>query len=413
MEQVFRAVAEEITAGNGMVVATVVRTSGSTPQKPGAKLLVRADGSGVGTLGGGCVEGDIWFAASELLKRGGPAEMREYELNEDLAAEDGLVCGGTMYFLLDPIRTENLAESLAENTNESRAENETRSEKTGKEDFNDEVIAAYDGGAPVAVASLMKVPESSGLTVGSLLLIRENGSTTGSLGDEMLDSRAITEARKLMAMGKNDYVIAESGAEFFIEAYTTPPTLVLAGGGHVSKAISRIAETLGFRIFIIDDREEFSNPDRFPEADKTVVSDYGSAFEKLAIGTNSFIVIATRGHRYDASATAAAMRTPASYVGLLGSRRKTILIFEELFALGFSMEEVQSVRSPIGLSISARTPEEIALSIMAEIVAFRLGGDGGVLKLDDRLIRKAAEKAARGIEKNQPQLAGSGPAGSD
>ncbi|MBP37794.1 MAG: XdhC family protein [Dehalococcoidia bacterium] len=375
MEQVFRAASNEITAGNDMVVATVVRTSGSTPQKPGAKLLVRADGSGVGTLGGGCVEGDIWFAASQLLKSGGAAEMREYELNEDLAAQDGLVCGGTMYFLLDPVRTSEPAQ-----------------------DFNDEVIAAYEGVASVAVAYLMKVPESSELTVGSKLLIRENGSTSGSLGDEKLDHGAMNDARRLMAMGKNDYITAESGAEYFIEAYTTPPTLVLAGGGHVSKAISNIAATLGFRIFVIDDREEFANPKRFPEAEQTVVSDYGLAFEQLPIGTNSFVVIATRGHRYDASATASAMRTPASYVGLLGSKRKTILIFEELFAEGFTMEEVQSVHSPIGLSISARTPEEIALSIMAEIVAFRLGGDGGTLKLDQSLIDKAAEKAARRSE---------------
>ncbi len=379
MEQVFRAASDEITAGNDMVVATVVKTSGSTPQKPGAKLLVRADGSGVGTLGGGCVEGDIWFAASQLLKSGGAAEMRDYELNEDLAAEDGLVCGGTMYFLLDPIRKPEVAK-----------------------DFTDEVVAAYEGGAPVAVASLMKVPEGSELAVGSKLLIRENGSTSGSLGDEKLDSHAMNSARKLMAMGKNDYITAESGDEYFVEAYTTPPTLVLAGGGHVSKAISSIAAGLGFRIFIIDDREEFSNPDRFPEAEQTVVSDYGSAFEKLPIGTNSFIVIATRGHRYDASATASAMRTPASYVGLLGSKRKTILIFEELFAEGFTMEEVQSVRSPIGLNISARTPEEIALSIMAEIVGFRLGGDGGTLKLDQRLIDKAAEKAARNADRQTP-----------
>ena len=362
-----------------MVVATVVKTSGSTPQKPGAKLLVRADGSGVGTLGGGCVEGDIWFAASQLLKSGGSAEMRDYELNEDLAAQDGLVCGGTMYFLLDPVRKE-----------------------TPESDFNDEVIAAYEGGAPVSVASLMNVPDGSELVVGSKLLVRENGSTAGSLGDEKLDANAINEARRLMAMGKNDYITTESGAEFFIEAYTTPPTLVLAGGGHVSKAISNIASTLGFRIFVIDDREEFSSAERFPEAELTVVSDYGSAFEKLPIGTNSFIVIATRGHRYDASATASAMRTPASYVGLLGSKRKTILIYEELFAQGFTMDEVQAVRSPIGLDISARTPQEIALSIMSEIVGFRLGGDGGTLKLDQRLIDKAAEKAARRSESTIP-----------
>jgi xanthine dehydrogenase accessory factor len=379
MEQVFRAASDEVTAGNDMVVATVVKTSGSTPQKSGAKLLVRADGSGVGTLGGGCVEGDIWFAASRLLKSGGSAEMRDYELNEDLAAQDGLVCGGTMYFLLDPVR-----------------------KGTEAQDFNDEVIGAYEGGAPVAVASLMQAPEGSELIVGSKLLVRENGSTSGSLGDEELDGGAVNEARRLMAMGKNDYIVAESGAEYFIEAYTTPPTLVVAGGGHVSKALSNIAVTLGFRIFIVDDREEFSNPDRFPEAEQTVVSDYGSAFEKLPIGTNSFIVIATRGHRYDAAATASAMRTPASYVGLLGSKRKTILIYEELFAQGFTMEEVQSVRSPIGLNISARTPEEIALSIMSEIVGFRLGGDGGTLKLDQRLIDKAAEKAAKNAESVEP-----------
>lgn len=365
-----------------MVVATVVKTSGSTPQKPGAKLLVRADGSGVGTLGGGCVEGDIWFAASQLLKSGGSAEMRDYELNEDLAAQDGLVCGGTMFFLLDPIRT--------------------TEEESDFQDFNEEIITAYEGGAPVAIASLMKVPEGSDLPVGSKLLLRENGSTSGSLGDEKLDSGAINDARRLMAMGRNDYITSESGVEYYIEAYTTPPTLVLAGGGHVSKAISNIASTLGFRIFVIDDRDEFSNAERFPEAEQTVVSDYGSAFEKLPIGTNSFIVIATRGHRYDASATASAIRTPASYIGLLGSKRKTILIFEELFAEGFSMEQVQSVRSPIGLNISARTPEEIALSIMSEIVGFRLGGDGGTLKLDQRLIDKAAEKATRRSETNEP-----------
>ena len=382
MEQVFRAASDEITAGNEMVVATVVKTSGSTPQKPGAKLLVRADGSGVGTLGGGCVEGDIWFAASQLLKSGGSAEMRDYELNEDLAAQDGLVCGGTMFFLLDPIRT--------------------TEEESDFQDFNEEIITAYEGGAPVAIASLMKVPEGSDLPVGSKLLLRENGSTSGSLGDEKLDSGAINDARRLMAMGRNDYITSESGVEYYIEAYTTPPTLVLAGGGHVSKAISNIASTLGFRIFVIDDRDEFSNAERFPEAEQTVVSDYGSAFEKLPIGTNSFIVIATRGHRYDASATASAIRTPASYIGLLGSKRKTILIFEELFAEGFSMEQVQSVRSPIGLNISARTPEEIALSIMSEIVGFRLGGDGGTLKLDQRLIDKAAEKATRRSETNEP-----------
>ena len=138
MEEVFREAVDRLEQGEPMVVATVVRTKGSTPQKPGAKLLVRHDGSGVGTLGGGCVEGDIWFAANELMKRGGPSEHRDYQLNEDLAAQDGLVCGGTMYFLIDPVYTP--GEYLT---------------------YATEIDRAYQGGPGVAVATLIKAGEGS------------------------------------------------------------------------------------------------------------------------------------------------------------------------------------------------------------------------------------------------------------
>jgi xanthine dehydrogenase accessory factor len=375
MESVFRAAVDEAKSGDDHVIATVVRTSGSTPQKAGAKLLVRKDGSGVGTLGGGCVEGDIWFAARQLLKRGGSAEMRDYELNEELAAQDGLVCGGTMYFLIDPVRGKN---SYGE--------------------FANEVVEAYEGGAPVALVNIMVAPEGSSLSVGNKLLVRENGSTQGSLGDEKLDSSSALRARELMAMGKNDYVVEDSGVEYYIEAYTTPPTLVIAGGGHVSKALAPVAKSVGFRFFILDDREEFANEERFPEAEIVQVGDYDATLQDLPINANSFIVIATRGHRYDDSALASALKTPASYVGLLGSKRKTILIYEALLKRGFSLDDVRRTRSPIGLDIGARTPEEIAISVMAEILMFRLGGAGGVLKLDERLVQAAVKRAAKAEE---------------
>lgn len=379
MESVFRAAVDEAKSGNDHVIATVIRTSGSTPQKSGAKLLVRKDGSGVGTLGGGCVEGDIWFAARQLLKRGGSAEMRDYELNEELAAQDGLICGGTMYFLIDPVRTDDeTANSYG--------------------DFAEEVVAAYEGGAPVAIVNIVVAPEGSGLTVGSRMLVRENGATSGSLGDEKLESVSARQARELMALGKNDYVVADSGVEYYIEAYTTPPTLVIAGGGHVSKALAPIAKSVGFRLFILDDREEFANAERFPEAEIVQVGDYDSVLQDLPINANSFIVIATRGHRYDDSALASALKTPASYVGLLGSKRKTILIYEALLNRGFTIDDLRRTRSPIGLDIAARTPEEIAISIMAEILMFRLGGSGGVLKLEERLIQAAVKKAAKAEE---------------
>jgi xanthine dehydrogenase accessory factor len=351
-------------------VATVVRTKGSTPQKPGAKLLVRGDGSGVGTLGGGCVEGDIWFAAKELMRRGGPAEHRDYELNEEMAAEDGLVCGGTMYFLIDPVYRPD--EYL---------------------DFAREIDRAYTGDGAVALASLVKPGEGRSEPTGSKLFVREAGSTEGTLGSEALDREAVRKARDLMVLGKNEYVVADDGAEYFVEAYTTPPQMVLCGGGHVSKAIAPLAKTLGFRVFVTDDRKEFANSDRFPEADRVVVAKPEEALPQLPINANTFVIIATRGHRYDSVALEAAARTRAKYVGLLGSRRKTILIYEDLLRGGMPIERVREIRAPIGLDIRARTPEEIAVSIMAEALMFRLGGTGLPMKLEERLLEKARSKA--------------------
>ena len=288
--------------------------------------------------------------ASQLMRRGGDAQYREYELNEDLAAEDGLVCGGTMFFLIDPVyRPEQYF------------------------DYAKEIDDAYEGGPSVALANLIRPANGRG-SIGSKLFIREDGSTEGSLGDLGLDHDAVKRARNLMAMGRNEYVITDEGAEYFIEAYTTPPQLVICGGGHVSRALASHAKPLGFRLFITDDREEFANPQRFPEADMVVAKKPEEALKELPINANTFIVVATRGHRFDNVALAAAADTPARYVGLMGSKRKTILIYEDLVRMGLDEERLREIRSPIGLDIHARTPEEIAVSIIGEILMFRLGG---------------------------------------
>jgi len=378
MQDVFHEAVNLLEKDEQLVMATVIRTKGSTPQKPGAKLLVRKDGTGVGTLGGGCVEGDIWYAASQLMRRGGDAQYREYELNEDLAAEDGLVCGGTMFFLIDPVyRPEEYL------------------------DVAKEIDNAYEGGPSVALASLIRSANGLG-SIGSKLFIREDGSTEGSLGDLRLDHDAVKHARNLMAMGRNEYVITDEGVEYFIEAYTTPPQLVICGGGHVSRALASHAKPLGFRLFITDDREEFANTQRFPEADIVVAKKPEDALKELPINPNTFIVVATRGHRFDNVALAAAADTPARYVGLMGSKRKTILIYEDLVRMGLGEERLREIRSPIGLDIHARTPEEIAISIMGEILMFRLGGTGQEMKLEqhriDRIIAKVeAEHPAAAV----------------
>ena len=374
MKEVFHEAAAELDEGRPVVVATVVRTKGSTPQKPGAKLLVRDDGSGVGTLGGGCVEGDIWFAARELMKRGGSAQYRDYELNEDLAAEDGLVCGGTMYFLIDPVY-----------------------EAGSYLDYAREIDAAYAGGPAVALATVTAAGDGAG-TLGARLFMREDGSTQGTLGSPEMDREAVKKARELMVHGKNEFVTMRDGPEFFVEAYTTPPQMVLCGGGHVSKAIAPLASTLGFRVFVTDDRQEFANSDRFPEADIIVAEKPETALPQLPINANTFIIIATRGHRYDNVALEAAAMTPAKYVGLLGSKRKTILIYEDLIRSGLPIERIREIRSPVGLDVRRRTPEEIAVSIMAEVLMFRLGGTGQPMKIEDWRIDRIREKVEAGRE---------------
>ena len=378
MQEVFHEAVNRLEKGEPVVVATVIRTKGSTPQKPGAKLLVRQDGTGAGTLGGGCVEGDIWFAAKQLMQQGGEAEYREYELNEELAAEDGLVCGGTMYFLIDPVYT--------------------------PEDYLPyarEIDFAYKGEGAVALATVIKSGSDGKSRIGDKLFIRENGKTEGTLWNLETDKGAIEKAKILMIHGRNEYVMTASGAEYFIEAYTTPPQLVICGGGHVSRALASLAKPLEFRLFITDDREEFANEDRFPEADIIVSEKPEDALPNLPINPNTFIVVATRGHRYDNSALLAAAKTPARYVGLMGSKRKTILIYEDLMKSDLSLDRIREIRSPIGLDIKARTPEEIAISIMSEMLMFRLGGSGLPMKLDEKQLDRIKKKISEEDNKSK------------
>ena len=370
MKEVFEEATNQLNEKHPLVIATVVRTKGSTPQKPGAKLLVRNDGSGVGTLGGGCVEGDIWYAAKQLMKNRGSAEAIGYELNEEIAAQDGLVCGGTMFFLVDPIY-----------------------EKGQEALFLDEINSAYLGGEPVALASLVKTTPDIDSKLGGKLLIRSDGSVEGTLGADNLNSEAIKYGIELMAYGNSKYVRSETGAEYFVEGYTTPPQIILCGGGHVSRAIYTFAVNLGFNLTVIDDREEFANKTRFPLANVVVAESSAEGFRSIEINKNTFIVIATRGHRYDHVSLEAALNTSASYIGLLGSKRKTILIYEELLSKGVSIDRIKDVRAPIGLDINARTPEEIAISIMAEILMIRNGGGGNEMKLDSNLLEKTSDKA--------------------
>lgn len=374
MKEVIQGAVETLRDGRPCVLATVVRTKGSTPQKAGAMLLVKDDGSGLGTLGGGCVEGDIWFAAREMLRDGSGPEFKDYYLNEDIAARDGLVCGGTMYFYLEPLRS--LDDFLP---------------------LGDEILEAYDGGEPVSLATVVNSPSRPEL-LGARLLLRADGTVSGTLGSETLDEPALEVAQRVAAIGNTESISTEDGTEIFVEGFTTPPTLVMVGGGHVGKATADLANILGYRVYIVDDRPEFSNDDRFPYAEQTIVTPYEYWSDLLSINVNTFVVVATRGHRYDDMALESALKTRARYIGLLGSRRKTLMIYRRLLEQGATKERIREVYAPIGLNIGALTPEEIAVSIMSEVIMVRRGGDGGKMTMGDWYIDRAASIVERAVE---------------
>ena len=373
MKAVYDEAAALADANDDFVIATVVHTQGSTPQKPGAALLVRGDGSTVGTLGGGCVEGDIWFAAKEALReRSGPLYKR-YFLNEDIAARDGLVCGGSMFFYIAP---------YADGSTSARA-------------LAGEIAAAYAGGPPLAVATLVS---SDRLPIGARVVVRENAPPDGSLGDAALDAQAVETARAVTPMGKTARIRTEQGDEAFVEGYTAPALLICVGGGHVNLQVARLAQMMGFRVMVTDDRREFANAERFPMAESVSVAPYSEGVRAFPVTPNAAIVIGTRGHHYDDDATEAAARTDAGYVGLLGSKRKTIMIYESLLRKGIPEARLREIHAPIGLDVGGRSPEEIALSIVAEVVAWRNDRRGGPMTMEsahiDRIVGKLSAGAA-------------------
>ena len=347
MKEVFNKALEELNDGNEFVVASVVKTSGSTPQKPGSKLLVKKDGKTIGTLGGGCVEGDIWFASKEILEKGGKSKYQDYVLNEELASNDGLVCGGTMYFLIDPYRKSNLEIN---------------------EKILSEIEKGYQGEFSLIVATIIDSSEKN--EIGNKLVIKDDGEIFGNINQKEFIQEISKSANELMTFGNNK-VIEINESKIFVEGITTDPAILIAGGGHVGKAIAPLAKASGFNVWVVDDRKDFANKDRFPEAEKVVNSSFDKAFEELPIRKNTFIIIATRGHNYDDIVLEQAVKTDAKYVALLGSKRKAILIYESLLKKGISEERLKEVRSPAGLDIGARTPNEIAVSIVAEMISFR------------------------------------------
>jgi xanthine dehydrogenase accessory factor len=220
------------------------------------------------------------------------------------------------------------------------------------------------------------------------LFVETDAKGGGTLGDHALDARARAAAIEALRQGTARSVVLDEETELLVEPVMSRPRLVIAGGGHVGLAIAKLGVQLEYEVTVIDDRPEFANRERFPGVSEVVNMDMVKALETLPIGWNSFVIIATRGHKLDSQCLRAAVNSGARYVGLLGSKRKTILIAQMLRGEGIPEDRIRAVHAPVGLDLGGRTPAEIALSVLAELSLERYGGSGRPLRLSDELFER-------------------------
>lgn len=249
-------------------------------------------------------------------------------------------------------------------------------------DIYEEIVRLKKDGRSSALATITESVGSSPQKQGAKMLVRDDGSVLGTLGGGCIEAEVIQNA--LMAMRdetprnssfglteREGGLVCGGTVLVFIEPVIPEPTLFILGAGHVGRALAHVAAFSGFRVTVTDDREEYANRERIPRADKILVKDFHEIFSGISVDHRSYIVIATRGHNHDLDAVRASLRSDAGYIGLLGSRRKKALLFRTLRDEGFSQSDIDRVVIPVGLPIHSITPEEIAISIMAQLIEKR------------------------------------------
>ena len=256
--------------------------------------------------------------------------------------------------------------------------------------YGRQILESYEGSAPIAVATVVNGPAE----LGAKILFREDGTVEGTLGTARADGTALEASNRVSGLGTNEFVRTGDGTELFVEGYTSPPHWCWSVADTSTRPATSLALTLGYRVYIADDRPEFSNPERFPEAAGTVVADYLHCLEDIPINANTFVVVGTRGHRYDDHALESAVKTPASYIGLLGSKRKTLLIYQRLAALGVSPERAEGCTRPRGIGYGRPYARRVGSQHLGrKFIMHRRGGSGGPMKMSQRYFDRAINKA--------------------
>ncbi len=255
----------------------------------------------------------------------------------------------------------------------------------GVRELTERLLRAAEGGGPVVLASVLE-PGPTNLQQGARLLVEPDGARLGSLGDAGVDTMVAEYAAGAFARHAAETVNVDEGklstrtlagaTAIYIEVVESRPVFLIVGAGHIGRSLARLADQLDYHVAVLDDRPDFADPEKLPEADEVICEDFAAALDAFPIDANTSIVMVTRGHKQDEVSLRHSLGRGAGYVGMIGSKRRTAAVLEHLRGDGFPAEELGRVRTPIGLDIGAETPEEIALSIMAEVVMLRRGGKG-------------------------------------
>ncbi|MGW3209661.1 XdhC family protein [Streptomyces sp. NPDC001135] len=354
-------IAEELNRwveqGRDFAVATVVAVGGSAPRQPGAALAVDAEGTAIGSVSGGCVEGAVYELCRQALEDG-ETVLERFGYSDEDAFAVGLTCGGVIDILVTPVRADGPARPV--------------------------VAAALAAAARGEAAAVARIVEGPARLRGRALLVRPDGAYDGGFGAHReLDRTVAAEAGAFLDAGRTGTLeIGEEGSRcgapltVLVESCVPAPRMIVFGAIDFASALVRVGKFLGYHVTVCDARPVFATRTRFPEADEIVVEWPHTYLERTGTDGRTVLCVLTHDAKFDVPLLKLALRLPVAYVGAMGSRRTHLDRNERLREVGVSDLELARLRSPIGLDLGARTPEETALSIAAEIVANRRGGSG-------------------------------------
>ena len=348
MGRLVQTICSFLEQGEDLVLATIVSHQGSTPRTAGTKMIVRRGGDTIATVGGGLVEGEVMKAADTVFQTRS-VQVRTFDMTGENIESMDMVCGGSLEILIE------FMEANPTNVQVFQALGDAM--KTRNRTYLIADIGS-EGAPPKQVERC---------------LIVENGSASGDLHPP---SDLLALLARWNGNRRYPVIFVVKDRRYLVEPSFALGTVYLFGAGHVSQHVSPLAKKVDFRVVVMDDRAEFANMDRFPEADDVqVLSSFDRCFQTLDIDDESYVVIVTRGHLHDKIVLQQALRTDARYIGMIGSRRKRDRIYAELTAEGFAADDLGRVYAPIGTAIAAETPEEIGISIVGELIKVRASSD--------------------------------------